>query len=432
MYLKEYINKIKEDMSYFDNKSWLDSSDLVAHVDGEIPDSKTEEWKNFKTINLKKINWKIPNSETHSDINIDNNIKKASNSILFIDGQYDSKNSNLKIGTGVNVFNMEDYIKDNPEIKKLLYSKSEKYAENRLSGILDKKPAYFISLNSILSSGTVIEIEKEKKISDLINIVHAFSKGNHESLINPYVVIICKSGSEASFQEVFLNMNYWVNNLTEVFIEPKAKLVFSRLQTKMYKGIKTSSFNCHLEENSSLNLKVINRERCKEDIRIFLNKDNSSVRVSGIILSNEQNESDVFCKVTHKGKLTYSDQKWRLISKEKSKTSINGKICVNKNAKGSDASFYSKSLILDEKSSSFSKPELEILEDDVKCKHGASFGEIDKNIIFYMQSRGIIKNDAIMLLVYAFIDEIGLGQKDFLNTGVEIVKDFFKETDKNE
>ena len=75
---------------------------------------------------------------------------------------------------------------------------------------------------------------------------------------------------------------------------------------------------------------------------------------------------------------------------------------------------------------------MEILEDDVKCKHGASFGEIDKNIIFYMQSRGIKREDAIMMLVYAFIEEIGLGVNEGERQVFKLVDEIFKGIKENE
>ena len=83
--------------------------------------------------------------------------------------------------------------------------------------------------------------------------------------------------------------------------------------------------------------------------------------------------------------------------------------------------------MLNRKATSFSKPELEILEDDVKCKHGASFGEIDNNSIFYMQSRGIKKKDAIILLIHAFINEIGLDIEDDSELSKNLIDEFFNQ-----
>ena len=426
MYLKEYINKLKSG-KFPDEKNWLDQNAILETIDEDIPDFHTEEWKNFKTNPIKETQWKVFLERPIKQYYIKKDQHKLPNSIFFIDGHYSLEVSSLKKENGINIYSLSDYIYKNPEFKNTLFNKQSDYAENRLSGIRDKKPTYFISLNSLLSSGTVIEVEKDKNIKETINIVNSFSNIDSEILINPYIIIVCKEGSKVSFQEFSKNVESWNNTVKEVFIRKNSNLIFSSLQERIPKGIKTSSFNCHIDENAELNLKVLNRERSKEDIRVFLNKENSIANISGLILSNNKDESDVFCKVTHIGRASKSDQKWRLISAKNSKTAINGKICVNKNAKGSDASFYSKSLLLNRKATSFSKPELEILEDDVKCKHGASFGEIDNNSVFYMQSRGIKKKDAIILLIHAFINEIGLDIEDNSKLSKNLIDDFFNQ-----
>ena len=426
MYLKEYINKLRTG-KFLDKKKWLDQSALLETISEEIPDSATEEWKNFKTNSIKDTSWKVLLDNSIKPAYLKKEHNKLPNSISFIDGHYSLETSTLRNDSDINVSSLSDYIHKNPEFKSTLFNNPSDYAENRLSGIKDKKPTYFISLNSLLSSGTVIEVEKAKNIRETINIIHSFSNEDSEILINPYIIIVCKEGSKVSFQEISCDVESWNNTLKEVFIRKDSNLTFSSLQERISTGIRTSSINCHIDENAELNLKVLNRERSKEDIRVFLNKENSTANISGIILSNNKDESDVFCKVTHIGRTSKSDQNWRLISAKNSKTAINGKICVNKNAKGSNASFYSKSLLLNRKATSFSKPELEIFEDDVKCKHGASFGEIDDNSVFYMQSRGIKKKDAIILLIYAFINEIGLEIEDNSKLSKSLIDDFFNE-----
>ena len=424
MYLKEYINKLKTG-NFLDEKKWLDQNAILETISEEIPDSGIEEWKNFRTNAIKETSWKVLLENSIKQGNVKQEPCKSANCIFFIDGHYSKEASSMKKESGINISSLSDYINKNPEFKSFLFNNPSDYAESRLSGIKDKKPTYFISLNSLLSSGTVIEVEKAKNINETINIINSFSNIEPEIVINPYIIIICKEGSKVSFQEISHNVESWNNTFKEIFIRKDSKLTFSSLQERISTGIKTSSINCHIDENAELNLKVLNRERSKEDIRVFLNKENSTANISGIILSDNEDESDVFCKVTHRGRTSKSDQNWRLISAKNSKTAINGKICVNKNAKGSDASFYSKSLLLNRKATSFSKPELEILEDDVKCKHGASFGEIDNNSIFYMQSRGIKKKDAIILLIHAFINEIGLDIEDNSELSKNLIDDFF-------
>ncbi len=431
MFLKEHINNIKTDSSFFKNKPWVNTKELIQHFEEKkIPNSSSEEWKNFKTNELNEVNWKIP--QLNEEITIDEEVKKIKNSIVLKNGFFDPNCSSYKDKEGINVMRTETYLRKNPNFIKNLYNNPEKYAENRLSGLHDDKPTSLLSLNALLNNGIVIELEANKKITETINIVNFSYSKKVELLINPYIILICNKGSEASFQETCFNRNCWTNFFLEAYIEPNASLGFSRVQKSMNKSIKTSSFNCHIKKDAKLNLKLFNRERSKEDIRIFLKEENACANVSGIIISSSKDESDVFCKIVHEASYTKSDQKWRLLSSEKGKTSINGKIRVNKGAKKSNASFSSKSLILNDRASSFSKPELEILEDDVKCKHGAAFGAIDKNIVFFMQSRGIKKEDAIIMLVYAFINEINYSDKDYQDVIFKEVKIFFEKVKANE
>ena len=431
MFLKEYINNIKTDKSFFENKSWLNREKLIEHFEEKkIPTSASEEWKNFRTTKLNKINWEVPNS--NKEIIINEEVKKTKNSIVLRNGFFDYELSTFRDQGGISVDSIEIYLKKNPSFKKKLYNNPKKYAENRLSGLCDDKPISLLSLNALLNNGIVVEIEARKKISETINIVNFSYSDKEDLLINPYIILICNEGSEAVFQEVYFDKNCWTNTFLEAYIEPNANLSFSRVQKSMQNSIKTASFNCHLKKDAKLNLNIYNRERSKEDIRIFLKEENACANVSGIVVSSAKEESDVFCKIVHEASFTNSDQKWRLLSSEKSKTSINGKIRVNKGAKKSNASFSSKSLILDERAASFSKPELEILEDDVKCKHGAAFGEIDKNIVFFMQSRGIKKNEAIIMLIYAFINEISKSAKVFHDDVIKEIEKFFVKVKANE
>ncbi len=431
MFLKEYISKMKGDENFLSRKSWMNKNALLEHFEEKkIPNHSSEEWKNFRTMYLSQTQWKV-SEEKKGELPFEE-IKNFKNSIVIKNGFYDETLSTFKEGQGINVFKTEDYMKANPDFRKKIYNHPSKYSERRLSGVTDDKPITLLSLNSILNEGIVIEVEKNRKTNENINLINISYSTNSSLLVNPYLFLLCKEGAKAKLQEVHFTKNCWINSFIETYIEANASLTFSKVITNMNTSIKTSSMNCHIRKNGNLNLKVFNRENSKEDIRIYLKEENASAVISGIILSQQKYESDVLCKVLHKDKKTFSDQNWRLISFDNSKTSINGKICVNKGAKKSDANFTSKSLIFSNKALSFSKPELEILEDDVKCKHGASFGELEKDLIFYMQSRGIKKNHAVIMLIYAFINEIEYTDKDDINLAMQEIDKIVKNLGKNE
>jgi Fe-S cluster assembly protein SufD len=85
---------------------------------------------------------------------------------------------------------------------------------------------------------------------------------------------------------------------------------------------------------------------------------------------------------------------------------FNGKILVHKDAQKSDARQTNKNLVLSENAVINTKPQLEIHADDVKCSHGTTVGQLDRDSLFYLRSRGIDSAEAQSLLCYAFASEV--------------------------
>jgi Fe-S cluster assembly protein SufD len=85
---------------------------------------------------------------------------------------------------------------------------------------------------------------------------------------------------------------------------------------------------------------------------------------------------------------------------------FNGKILVHKDAQKSDARQTNKNLVLSENAVINTKPQLEIHADDVKCSHGSTVGQLDRDSLFYLRARGIGLAEAQSLLCYAFASEV--------------------------
>ena len=85
---------------------------------------------------------------------------------------------------------------------------------------------------------------------------------------------------------------------------------------------------------------------------------------------------------------------------------FNGKIFVRKKAQKTNAFQSNNNILLSDEAKINTKPQLEIWADDVKCSHGCTVGQLDKEAIFYLQSRGISREKAISMLLGAFSEEI--------------------------
>jgi Fe-S cluster assembly protein SufD len=107
--------------------------------------------------------------------------------------------------------------------------------------------------------------------------------------------------------------------------------------------------------------------------------------------------------ITHAAERCESRQVYKKVLKNGAEGIFQGKILVKPGAQKTDGYQISQGLLLDEGSQFLAKPELEIYADDVKCSHGSTTGALDETALFYLRSRGVPKEQAIVLLVLSFL-----------------------------
>ncbi len=179
-----------------------------------------------------------------------------------------------------------------------------------------------------------------------------------------------------------------------------------------------TGYGCHLPENIEVqaggNLEIIifsvpaspadDRFTLACDIR--LTGEGAECRISGAILCNGDDMSDIRLDIRHIAPGCSSVQSFRTIAAGNAKCSFHGKIIVSPGAQKTQAYQESHSVLLSDNAKTETLPQLEIYADDVKCSHGATAGKLDENEIFYMRSRGIAESQAREMLLRAFISPI--------------------------
>ena len=124
------------------------------------------------------------------------------------------------------------------------------------------------------------------------------------------------------------------------------------------------------------------------------------------MFSKDKQHHELKTLVRHNDEKTKSHQKIKTVLDANSKGVFQGKIKVNSKAQKTDGYQLSKALLLDKDSEFDSKPELEIYADEVKCSHGSTSGNLDKDSIYYLMTRGLNQLESKQLLVNAFLNEI--------------------------
>ena len=150
----------------------------------------------------------------------------------------------------------------------------------------------------------------------------------------------------------------------------------------------------------------IGAKLARNDIEVNLTGENSNTKLNGVYLLQKQQHLDNHTNIEHIVANCQSSQAYHGILGDKSTGVFNGRVHVHPNAIQTIAKQSSKTLLLSEESNIYTKPELEIYADDVECAHGATIGQIDENMYFYLLSRGISKKEAYKMLTVAFASEI--------------------------
>ena len=298
MLLNDYLNKLKKTSLKELNKPWV-KSDLLNKglIDNIFPDEKTEEWKNFNLNPFLEKKWKLSKLENNS--NLINKDLSHENLLVFNNGVLNKELTKINAKEKVKIYNLKDYYNNHKNNINKIYTNSKKYAEERISGVIDDKATNLLSLNTLLNNGIVIEILEDSKVNNEICLYNQIL--TDETIINPYILIIANENTEASFLDLtsYMKDNSWTNVFYEIYLEKNSKIKISNLSLNQSMNLNTSSYNFHLEQNSTLEFSSINKGNSKKDIRVFLNGENSKADIKGMLLSRQRENNDIFCKVIH-------------------------------------------------------------------------------------------------------------------------------------
>ena len=168
-----------------------------------------------------------------------------------------------------------------------------------------------------------------------------------------------------------------------------------------------------LGEDASFDLRVLSAGAgyCRISVRAEL-ADRASFTLGAAQLGSGAQTLEVVSEVVHLGRDAVSRQIVRSVAGGGASVNYLGKVKVARGADGTDGSQSVRAMLLDRQSSANAKPELEIFADDVKCAHGCAVGELDKQALFYMASRGLPPETAKRLMLQAFVAEAFVGAED--------------------
>ena len=265
-----------------------------------------------------------------------------------------------------------------------------------------------------LNQGWVLEIAPGTQIEQALHLVIVTDSESPASASNRVKVTLGES-SKLNLVEQYLGRGPALcSSVVTMHVGANAALTHYRLQTESADSLHISSSEIFQQRDSrvaSYQLMTGNRLR-RNELRVWMNEPGAELSLRGAFLARESSHIDNQICIEHAAPHCHSDQIFKGIAGETATSVFNGRIHIHPGAKGTDAQLANNNLLLSNGAEIDSKPELEIYNDDVKCSHGCTVGQMDSQQLFYLRARGISEADAKRMLGIGFINELLLSLPD--------------------
>lgn len=270
----------------------------------------------------------------------------------------------------------------------------------------------FVALNTAsFEDGVFLHVPRNTILDEPVSIDFTGIPGH---ATHPRNLIVVGAGSQVRIVERYTGAGrYFTNAVTEIVVGENAAVEHVKLEEESPDSYHVATLQVHQARNSNFKAHNISLGGLlvRNDVNAVLSSGCEGT-LNGLYLTKGSQHVDNHTALDHAAPHAASHELYKGIMDGASSAVFNGKILVRKDAQKTDAKQTNKNLVLSENALINTKPELQILADDVRCTHGATIGQLDEEALFYLRARGIGKTDARDLLIYAFardvIDRIGI------------------------
>jgi len=358
---------------------------------GSFPNRKEERWKYTPLRALKKINF-------HNQLNFkiehlsSLEIPKIEGLVIVLEnGKFNSSLSNI-----IDLMDIE-----------LLFFNGTNIANNSQE---PNHKDYFTNLNfSFLTEKVVLKIKPNVNINEPINFVNIISDDN--CISNTQFNIDVFENSKIHIRQYFLGSSNskdgFINHRNQVSLKSQSSLTIDKFQD-LNQNFNFCNEVIDQEQESKFIMNTFSASGVilRNDVLNNVNGKNCHSELNGVFAPVEKQHFDNHTTINHFVADCKSFENYKGVIKESGVGVFNGKVIVHQDAQKIEAFQKNNNILLDDESKIYSKPELEIYADDVRCSHGSTTGRFDEEALFYLRSRGISVKKSLELMTLGFINEV--------------------------
>ncbi len=285
-----------------------------------------------------------------------------------------------------------------------------------LRWILDSAPSVkfedsFEALNATyLQQVFSLKIASETSVEKPVHFIFV-NTGMGDSMSHPRLIVEVGSRSAFRMIETYVSLNQGAaltNSVVDVHVGESSKVIYIRTQEESSEATHIGRTRLHVAANANLESLVLTTGAAlaRHSLRVSLNGAGSNSEVLGLYVTKGRQHSDNTSWIDHNVGQCKSNQLYKGILDDESRAVFCGQVYIAKNAQKANSTQLNNNLLLSSRAEANSKPCLKIYADDVKAAHGSTVGQLNKEELFYMQSRAIPKEQAIPLLALGFLSEV--------------------------
>lgn len=384
------------------SEGWLEQIRLEALERAEVlnfPSARHDDWRFTDLSPLFLHGFHSVDSFVRLTLNdIEKFLIPGAIRLVFIDGCYAAELSDLtQAGAGVTVASLAERLGD-----QLIAANFGHHAPYKQDA--------FVALNTnFFEDGAWVHVQSETPAP--IHLLHVATKREAPSAIYPRCMVVMEPSSRATVVEDYVGLDdgiYFSNAVTEVVLKERAQLQHVRVQREEKNAFHVGHCSVESGRNSvyAATSVALGARLSRHTLHVTQQGEGAEMHLDGLALIAGRQIADTHTLIDHAAPRGKSVQLHKCIADGSAHAVFSGKIIVHVGAVGTDTLQSSRNLLLSDKARIDTQPQLEIFNDDVSCKHGATVGQIDADALFFLKSRGLTEERARNLLTHAFAAEI--------------------------
>jgi Fe-S cluster assembly protein SufD len=374
-----------------------------------IPSTRDEEWRFTDLSKLMAITFDIDTSD-HQSVGLEELqpyiTTEAKHRLVFVNGRYCDWLSTTAATTGLDVGNL--YVGN-------LVDALQQEMGGAIAQHLGQQSGHdevFTLLNAAsFVDSAVVYVGKNQDITEPIELIFVSLAGASSLTSQSHCLVIAEPGSRVTLVEQYIALGQaanFNNAVTEVWVAGNAEVNHTRVQQEQSETIHIGKTAVSQARDSryTCNAITLGAALSRHNLEVYQTGEQTETTLSGLTMVRGQQIADLHSAIALNHPHGTTDQLQKNIVDDRAHAIFNGKVFVPQAAQLTDAAQLNRNLLLSDKARVDTKPQLEIVADNVKCAHGATVSQLEEDEVFYLQSRGIDQVSAQKLLVYAFAYEV--------------------------